>query len=254
MTSVWLVCGFLFSVPCSLLLISFLHSIHQCYLKFITWRDGILTTARLIHIWSETHAFHAKFTFTDNRTHSYLYKVIEREMLIQINNQWRRLPNDIINLCIEFIGYESVIFCYGSFTVTNTINRKIYKQLSHRVGHKIDIIYYEDYPQGAQINLQSNCCSHTNWKGCCSVIMVVYPALCIVLGYYIYLCIIHLSMIEAVQMLIIFSTFSIMFTIIGTIYYGYRKHIWCFKQGKYLQITNSDDDHVIQLYQPLKNK
>lgn len=115
-----------------------------------------MTTGNVDDQWKEVKKsggkntnYFVKFSFIDDRTNSLLPKIIQKYTKVIIDNKYQILPQDVINLCIEYIGADSIKCWYGPYEVKTDVNGILYNKLSK--GGDINIKYDKYHPNNADI-------------------------------------------------------------------------------------------------------
>ena len=121
---------------------------------------GQETTAEVKRLWIEyersknasqsTKHYYVKFSFINDVTHLFLPKLFYK---FTLDGNHAILPQELINICMEYIGYNQIQFWYGPYTVEKLeINQIAYvKIVKLEYPRIINIIYDTDDPYNAQI-------------------------------------------------------------------------------------------------------
>ena len=85
--------------------------------RFEIPKDYRQTTAdviRTMHSYKDgTKYHHMEIRFIHDETHKYLPILVEKYIVMLMDNQYKILPSGIVNLCIEMIGYDCIQWFLG---------------------------------------------------------------------------------------------------------------------------------------------
>eukprot|EP01084_Bolivina_argentea_P243560 408279_1 len=124
----YIACSFIVGCFVGIVLSMFLWLIHELYLMYRLHKYGIITDAKITHkqctgLASEynkntthQHSNHAKYQISYIFYHDQSNKIMK--ILFNIYCVFD-IPNDITNLCLEFIGYDAYQYCYGPYITNN---------------------------------------------------------------------------------------------------------------------------------------
>ena len=128
------------------------------YLKFKIWLYGKTTTGDVIKTWcvisssprGTNRVYYMQFSFIHDVTHSYLHALVHKYCIVKfdIDHEREIFPQELINICIEYIGYESITFWYGPYVLKQSYNQSIYQTVGEK---KVNVMYDATNPYNATI-------------------------------------------------------------------------------------------------------
>eukprot|EP01084_Bolivina_argentea_P008608 16114_1 len=145
----------LWFIPWSILLCLICRHIYRELLSRRRYKYGIHTNATITKKWKQmgegedtSYYFYIQYKFDDKRAiiTNQCMKILIQKLIPKDSNIF--LPNDIITLCVEYIG-TVFIFWYGPYYVTTRIDENVYDMLYQR--DDINISYDPKYPHNAII-------------------------------------------------------------------------------------------------------
>lgn len=138
------------------------------YARFKVWKYGRKTTAKVLKCWSRTPRNQSKkygngksrathymtFSFRHDQTKLYLPLLVEKYTTISAKKYSKIvLPKEIINLCIQFIGYESITISYGSYEITREYQTGTYYTIGD---DEVEIKYDTTNPHNVDFIVDEN--------------------------------------------------------------------------------------------------